>query len=120
MFGFDIVLFLMSVGFLIPECQKLRRRNEFHWPLFNSVGLVIVLFGLSWNFLNKTFKFDSPSSEEIRDCICYLGIIMTILRIFYYLAISRRFGPIALTLVEVLGTSQSAEQSLCSFHPDSG
>ena len=81
----EILLFLMTLGFIIPEFQKLRRRNELRWPLFNSIGLVIVLFGLSWTFLNSIFQFDSHSSAEIRDCICYLGVIMTILRIFYFL-----------------------------------
>ena len=90
----------MSVGFLLPEVSMFMRRRSV-WPIFNSIGPLLLTIDMSWVLLNSKFNFDLPLSATIRNCFFCVGVVSMVLRTFYYLSMTKKFGPIAITLLKV-------------------
>ena len=96
----QILVLLMSLGFLLPEVTMFMRRRS-AWPASNSIGPLLLTIDMSWVLLDSKFNFDYPLSATIRNCLFCVGIVSLVLRTFYYLSMTRKFGPIAITLLKV-------------------
>lgn len=102
----------MSLGFVVPDIKLCVRGSPSWWPFFNSFGLIIVLVSLACRFIDrildyfeifKEFKDFDKVFEELQYCLFCFGIMMMVLRTFYYLAMSKNLGIIATSLLSVIG-----------------
>ena len=108
----DFLIFIMSLGFVVPDIKLCVRGSPSWWPFFNSFGLIIVLVSLACRFIDrildyfeifKEFKDFDKVFEELQYCLFCFGIMMMVLRTFYYLAMSKDLGIIATSLLSVIG-----------------
>ena len=112
--NWDFLIFIMSLGFVVPDIKLFLRGSPSWWPFFNSLGLSIVLVSLVCRFIDRILdhyeyfnimnqeKFDKVF-EEIQYCLFCFGIMMMVLRTFYYLAMSKNLGIIATSFVSIIG-----------------
>ena len=107
--GFEILIFIMSLGFVVPDIQLCWRGSPSWWPLFNSFGLSVVLLSLICRFVDGVFDLETKLKDydkvfnELQYCLFCFGIMMMVLRTFYYLAMSQDLGIIATCLISVIG-----------------
>ena len=99
----EVVIFIMSLGFVVPDIKSWWRLRSSWWPVFNSLGLSVVLVSLCCRFISRIVcgPKECVIFAEIQNCLFCFGIIMMVLRTFFYLAMSRQLGIIAISLISV-------------------